>query len=68
MLQYFGLRNACNEDRYPSINWNEIHENEAAIMLFSSEPFPFQNKHLKEIPEKFNQIPKLLVDGEIFSW
>ncbi|MEO0404629.1 MAG: helical backbone metal receptor, partial [Bacteroidota bacterium] len=68
MLQYFGLNNACDQERYPSIEWSYLKPNEVGVMLFSSEPFPFKDKHLEEIPEPFKTVPKLLVDGEIFSW
>lgn len=37
------------------------------VILLSSEPYPFAEKHRKEIEEHWDT-PTLLVDGEYFSW
>ena len=38
------------------------------MILLSSEPFPFKEKHVKELAAHFPNIPIQLVDGEAFSW
>jgi len=45
----------------------DIYQSEADIILLSSEPFPFNEKHAALLTEKF-RIPALVVDGEFFSW
>ncbi|WP_298479088.1 helical backbone metal receptor [uncultured Maribacter sp.] len=56
------------QERYPTITSEEIKQTTAQIILLSSEPFPFSNKHISEI-RKLNISSKvILVDGEYFSW
>ena len=38
------------------------------MLLLSSEPFPFKQKHIAELATDFPTIPIVLVDGEAFSW
>ena len=38
------------------------------VVLLSSEPFPFGEKHLQEIGLLLPGVPVRLVDGEAFSW
>ncbi len=37
-------------------------------MLLSTEPYPFSEKHFKEIQEQLPQAKIILADGEYFSW
>ena len=56
---------AHKNERYPGIDQNEL--NDLDLVLLSSEPFPFKEKHT----ESFKQITNakiILVDGEYFSW
>ncbi len=58
-----------DEDRYPEVSSHRIASLDALdLILLSSEPFPFAEKHIKEI-QKINPNAKVvLVDGEYFSW
>jgi hypothetical protein len=38
------------------------------VILLSSEPYPFAEKHVQELAEACPEAKILLVDGEIFSW
>ena len=38
------------------------------VVLLSSEPFPFQEKHLNEMKELLPDSKIYFVDGEMFSW
>jgi hypothetical protein len=37
-------------------------------VFLSSEPFPFKEKHIKELQKNLPHAKILLVDGEMFSW
>lgn len=63
---FTNLRNT--QERYPTITSEDIKQTTAQLILLSSEPFPFSDKHISEI-KKLNNSPKvILVDGEYFSW
>ena len=59
------FQNIIFESRYPEIN-PELFD-EADLILLSSEPFPFKQKHIEEIQQETNS-KVMLVDGEYFSW
>ena len=67
ILNEIGFENIFNnKTRYPEISVEEI--GTADYLFLSSEPYPFNVKHLAEFQ---NQLPKtkvILVDGEAFSW
>jgi ABC-type Fe3+-hydroxamate transport system substrate-binding protein len=65
MLQLIQLENVLQKDRYPELN-ERVEEPE--VILLSSEPYPFKEKHLKDLQTEFPNAKILLVDGEIFSW
>lgn len=65
MLTSCGFENCCNEARYPE--WNEQFETPELVLL-SSEPYPFKEKHVAKFQEKFPTSKIILVDGEFFSW
>lgn len=67
ILEEIGFENILkNKTRYPEISKEEI---ESADYLFlSSEPYPFQEKHLPEFRKIFPKTKVILVDGEAFSW
>ena len=67
MLDYAGFANICGQDsRYPEIK--SIENLHPDYVFLSSEPFPFKEKHMPEIQEKFPNAKMVLVDGEMFSW
>ena len=51
--------------RYPEVSEEILKE--ADMILLSSEPFPFKEKHISELQEITNK-KVILVDGEYFSW
>lgn len=66
MMQWVGLRNVSNENRYPML---DLEKSETPDFVFlSSEPFPFQEKHLSKYQSLFPASKICLVDGEMFSW
>ena len=74
MMQYCGLENIfTNVDRYPKINLEDLqiakYETSACeLILLSSEPYPFKEKHLLQIKSQMPLMKVMLVDGEMFSW
>ncbi|MEH6405896.1 MAG: helical backbone metal receptor [Leeuwenhoekiella sp.] len=54
-----------HDSRYPEIDLGELQD--VDLILLSSEPFPFKQKHLSEI-KKFTSAQVSFVDGEYFSW
>lgn len=69
MLSRCGLQNIYeNEKRYPQITLEDIRSKGAELILLSSEPFPFKEKHVAEIKSVLPNIKILIVDGEMFSW
>lgn len=69
MLRKCGLQNVFeSENRYPEISVEAIKERGAKLILLSSEPYPFKEKHLEEIKLQIPGIKILMVDGEMFSW
>lgn len=67
MIQRIGLKNFTLEERYPEIHLSALKEHPDLIYL-SSEPFPFKEKHIKDLQEMFPNSKIELVDGELFSW
>ncbi len=57
-----------NETRYPEINLAKLAVEKPDVVLLSSEPFPFKEKHMAMIKVVCPQAEVMLVDGEMFSW
>ncbi|EMR00798.1 helical backbone metal receptor [Cesiribacter andamanensis] len=69
MLTLIGLRNVLEDQaRYPELSEAELQRLNPEVVLLSSEPYPFQEKHLAELQALLPQSRLLLVDGELFSW
>lgn len=68
MLSKIGLVNCVSEERYPHLSIDEIKKLSPELILLSSEPFPFKEKHIQELQEVLPKTKILLVDGEMFSW
>ncbi|TNE70428.1 MAG: cobalamin-binding protein [Bacteroidetes bacterium] len=64
MLRHCGWINATDKERYP-IDDQEI---EPDLVLLSSEPYPFSEKHINEFRMKYPNAKIKIVDGEMFSW
>jgi len=68
MMRYCGLENIfSSRDRYPEITLEEL-RTDSELILLPSEPYPFKEKHLKELESQIRGIKIILVDGEMFSW
>jgi ABC-type Fe3+-hydroxamate transport system substrate-binding protein len=65
MLTTCGFENVSKEMRYPA--WNDQFEIPELVLL-SSEPYPFKEKHVALFQEKFPTAKINFVDGEYFSW
>jgi ABC-type Fe3+-hydroxamate transport system substrate-binding protein len=68
MLQKCGLVNAFNQARYPEITAENLIKVNPDIILLSSEPYPFKEKHIEELQAIMAHAMVKLVDGEMFSW
>jgi len=67
MMQYCRLENIfSNQERYPKITLEDLQNCE--LVLLSSEPYPFKEKHLKEMQAQIPGLKIIIVDGEMFSW
>ena len=54
--------------RYPTLTDDDIREYNPELILLSSEPYPFKEKHIQELHEICPDAKIMLVDGEMFSW
>ena len=69
MMQHGGLENVFEkEKRYPVITLKDLIEKSPQIILLSSEPYPFKEKHITELTMQMPEAKILLVNGEMFSW
>lgn len=69
ILYKSGFVNAFEHlQRYPIISSQDISHIKADCIFLSSEPYPFQEKHIEEFKNlsPFSKI--IIVDGELFSW
>jgi ABC-type Fe3+-hydroxamate transport system substrate-binding protein len=64
-----GLQNAAaDRTRYPALTAQDIERYQPEVVLLSSEPFPFRDRHVAEVQALLPGARVLLVDGEMFSW
>lgn len=70
MLKRCGLQNVFDEGdaRYPEITDQELAEADPDIILLSSEPYPFAEKHIADVNMICPGTPVRLMNGELFSW
>lgn len=68
ILQHLGYENLIRTERYPALTAEEIRDLNPDHILFSSEPFPFKEKHLLDARSQWPGSQSQLVDGELFSW
>ncbi|WP_419868342.1 ABC transporter substrate-binding protein [Chryseobacterium sp. CT-SW4] len=67
ILSELGFENAFKDKtRYPEITVDDLAE--ADIIMLSSEPFPFKEKHMEELRASYPDKLIMIVDGEAFSW
>jgi len=70
LLELCGFKNvfAKTKNRYPEITINELKRVHPELILLSSEPYPFKEKHIKEFQDILPSAKIKIVDGELFSW
>jgi ABC-type Fe3+-hydroxamate transport system substrate-binding protein len=69
MLQHAGFENAFKDrERYPEVSAAELARVDPEVILLSSEPYPFSEKHITALQEICPKARIQLVDGEMFSW
>ena len=67
IMEKLGFENLFkNEKRYPEISLDQMQE--AGFIFLSTEPFPFQQKHVEELQNELPGKKIIVVDGEAFSW
>jgi ABC-type Fe3+-hydroxamate transport system substrate-binding protein len=68
MLAMIGLHNVVKSSRYPEVELEDLQLLAPEVVFLSSEPYPFREKHVREIKAALPQSSVRLVDGEMFSW
>lgn len=69
VLQRCGYVNVFAEhERYPEITSEQLRKINPQLILLSSEPYPFKEKHIAEFQELCPDALIKIVDGEMFSW
>ena len=69
MMEKCGLHNIfAGTARYPAITVSDLVYLECQLLLLSSEPYPFKEKHQEELQALLPHTKIMLVDGEMFSW
>ena len=69
MMKKAGFENIYKDrTRYPEINITELKNLRPEVILLSSEPYPFKEKHIQELQTFLPGVQILLADGEMFSW
>ncbi len=71
MLRINGFINVFEDSsRYPEVSEEELagRVKDLDLILLSSEPFPFSEKHVDEVQKIYKNVKVILVDGEYFSW
>lgn len=70
MLHKIGLQNVIvnPNGRYPELTVQEMKVLNPELLFLSSEPYPFNEKHIFELQRDLPDTKIILVDGELFSW
>lgn len=71
LLEQCGFKNVFAGEvfeRYPEISPNQLAEANPDVILLSSEPYPFKEKHVAEFQSICKNAKIVTVDGELFSW
>lgn len=68
MMRYAGLNNIfAHTQRYPAIDLQAL-QNKCRVVVLSSEPYPFSEKHIEAIQSALPGTKVVLADGAMFSW
>jgi ABC-type Fe3+-hydroxamate transport system substrate-binding protein len=69
MMRKAGFKNMYhNTKRYPIVTVEEMKVLNPSLILLSSEPYPFKEKHIIDLKIHLPNTKIILVDGEMFSW
>lgn len=69
MMQHCGLQNAfAAANRYPKIDIAAIAAAACNLIILSTEPYPFKEKHIAELQQHLPGVKIILANGEMFSW
>lgn len=69
VLQTYGFQNVYDSlNRYPKTTLKQLASQNPDVILLSSEPYPFKEKHIGTIQEVCPASKIELVNGEWFSW
>lgn len=71
LLMYCGFTNVFSGEgfkRYPEVTAAQLKEANPEVILLSSEPYPFKEKHVAEFQSICKSAKIITVDGELFSW
>jgi ABC-type Fe3+-hydroxamate transport system substrate-binding protein len=71
LLQHCGFTNVFTGEgfqRYPNVTAEQLKAADPEVILLSSEPYPFQEKHVAEFQSICKNAKIITVDGELFSW
>lgn len=69
MLEHLGFNNLLKSTpRYPVLEDDDLRNFDPDKVFLSSEPYPFDEKHLAKFRKLFPKSSISLVDGALFSW
>jgi ABC-type Fe3+-hydroxamate transport system substrate-binding protein len=69
VLTKAGFKNVfAHKKRYPEVNIADLPIANCQLILLSSEPYPFKQKHIDELQQQLPNTKIILVDGEMCSW
>lgn len=69
VMEHWNLSNVFADlSRYPKITLKELKAHNPDLILLSSEPYPFKEKHMEQVQQACPATRVLLVEGEWFSW
>ncbi|MEX0966150.1 MAG: helical backbone metal receptor [Bacteroidia bacterium] len=69
VMERAGYKNIYSRKiRYPETSLEELAASEPEVILLSSEPFPFKQKHVEEVLQAIPSARVELTDGQVFSW
>ena len=69
MLEEAGFENIfADQKRYPEVRVDMLREAGCELLLLSSEPYPFAEKHVPPFQALLPRTKIMLVDGGLFSW
>lgn len=69
VLNHWKLNNVFEgQTRYPKFSLEKLADYNPELILLSSEPYPFKEKHISEVQKVCPDARVLLTEGEWFSW